>query len=431
VRPNLPWLPKRAFALTGAAVLSVSVLAACSSSTSSGTSTSTSPSPSSSTPITIGASLSLTGDFSSDGINYEHGYELWASDVNAHGGLLGHKVVLKILNDASSPTQVDTNYQTLFATDHVNLAFGPFSSLLTTPASSVAARYGYAFVEGAGGAPTVFNSPANLADHNVFDVSLPIKDEMVPFVNYIASLPASQRPTTAAYPMADDPFADPPVQLAQQMLQALGVKTVYSKIFPEEAADYKAPADDVAASKPQIVVLGSTDVPTVAAFMQAFEQQHYTPKLFIAAAGPDQGSAFISAVGKGNAVGMMVPNGWYPTYPNAASQAMVQEYVAKYGGNASDVSSDVAEAYSVGQVMAQAVTKTGGTDNAKIISYLHSNVTLTSVQGPVKFDSLGENGESVAFVSQWQNGGNSFDQVLPVGVAGSVAIIATKPAWAS
>jgi branched-chain amino acid transport system substrate-binding protein len=436
VRPNLPWLPKRAFALTGAAVLSVSVLAACSSSSSSSsstssTSTSGSPSPSSSTPITIGASLSLTGDFSTDGINYEKGYELWANDVNAKGGLMGHKVVLKILNDDSSPTQVDTNYQTLFATDHVTLAFGPFSSLLTTPASSVAARYGYAFVEGAGGAPTVFNSPANVADHNVFDVSLPIADEMVPFVNYIASLPASQRPKTAAYPMADDPFADPPVQLAQKMLQALGVQTVYSKIFPEEAADYKAPADDVAATKAQVVVLGSTDVPTVAAFMQAFEQQHYTPKLFIAAAGPDQGSAFTSVVGKGNAVGMMVPNGWYPTYPNTASQTMVQEYVSKYGGNASGVSSDIAEAYSVGQVMAQAVTATGGFDNAKIITYLHSGVTLTSVQGPVKFDSLGENGQSVAFVSQWQNGGNAFNQVLPVGVAGSVAIIATKPAWSS
>ena len=137
MRPNLPWLPKRVFALSGAAVLSVSVLAACSSSSSSSTSTSTSStassSASSSTPITIGASLSLTGDFSTDGQNYKQGYELWASDVNAHGGLLGHPVVLKILNDASSPTQVVTNYQTLFATDHVNLAFGPFSSLLTTP----------------------------------------------------------------------------------------------------------------------------------------------------------------------------------------------------------------------------------------------------------------------------------------------------------
>jgi branched-chain amino acid transport system substrate-binding protein len=433
VRPNLPWLPKRAFALAGTAVLSVSVLAACSSSSSSSTSTSTSSSssPSSSTPITIGASLSLTGDFSADGINYEHGYELWANDVNSHGGLLGHKVVLKILNDASSPTQVDTNYQTLFSSDHVSLAFGPFSSLLTTPASAVAARYGYAFVEGAGGAPTVFNSPSNLADHNVFDVSLPIRDEMVPFVNYIKSLPASQRPKTAAYPMADDPFADPPVQLAQQELQALGVKTVYSKIFPEEVADYKAPADDVAASKAQIVVLGSTDVPTVAAFMQAFEQQHYTPKLFIAAAGPDQGSAFTSVVGKGNAAGMMVPDGWYPGYANSASQALVQEYVSKYGGNASGVSSDVAEAYSVGQVMAQAVAATGGFNNAKIISYLHSDVTLSSVQGPVKFDSLGENNASAAFVFQWQNGGAVFNQVLPAGVSGSVAILATKPAWTS
>ena len=163
----------------------------------------------------------------------------------------------------------------------------------------------------------------------MFDVSLPIEDEMVPFVNYIAGLPPSQRPKTAAYPMADDPFADPPVQVAQKMLQKLGVKTVYSKIFPEEVADYKAPADQVAASGAQIVVLGSTDVPTVSAFMQAFEQQHYTPKLFIAAAGPDQGAAFISAVGKGNADGMMVPNGWYPGYANAASQKMVQEYVAQ------------------------------------------------------------------------------------------------------
>jgi ABC-type branched-subunit amino acid transport system substrate-binding protein len=104
--------------------------------------------------------------------------------------------------------------------------------------------------------------------------------------------------------------------------------------------------------------------------------------------------------------------------------------VAKYGGDASGVNADIAEAYSVGQVMAQAVTKTGGTDNAKIIAYLHSGVTLTSVQGPVKFDSLGENGASAAFVFQWQANG-TFSQVLPLGSSGSVPIIGTKPSWAS
>jgi branched-chain amino acid transport system substrate-binding protein len=427
VRPGRPRFRSSMFAKGAVAVLGAGVLAACTSGGGPGSSTAT---PAGSTgPLTIGASLSQDGDFSADGQAFKKGYELWARDVNASGGLLGRKVKLTILNDASSPNQVVSNYQTLFGADHVDLAFGPFSSLLTAPAASVAARYGMAFVEGAGGAPSVFDTPSNQADHNVFDVSLPIADEMIPFVKWIASLPPSQRPKTAAYPMAQDPFADPPVQLAQTELQQLGVQTVYSKVFPEEVASYKPAADQVAATNAQLVVLGSTDMPTVATFMQAFEQQHYKPKLFIAAAGPDQGSAFTSAVGTGNAAGMMVPNGWYPGYANAQSKKMVREYVAQYGGTASSVNADVAEAYSVGQVIAQAVTATGGTDNAKIIKYLHGDVSLNTVQGLVKFDALGENGAAATFVFQWQNG--SFSQVLPSHTAGSVSILATKPPWTS
>jgi branched-chain amino acid transport system substrate-binding protein len=427
VRPGHSWFCRNRFAKVAVTVLGVSVLAACTGGGGPGRSTAT---PAGSAgPITIGASLSRTGDFSADGQAFEKGYKLWAKDVNARGGLLGRKVKLTILDDASTPNQVVSNYQTLFGADHVDLAFGPFSSLLTAPASSVAARYGMAFVEGAGGAPAVFDTPSNQADHNVFDVSLPVADEMIPFVNWIASLQPSERPKTAAYPMAQDPFADPPVQLVQTELQKLGVQTVYSKVFPEEVADYKGPADQVAATNAQLVVLGSTDVPTVAAFMQAFEQQHYKPKMFIAAAGPDQGSAFTSVVQTGNANGMMVPNGWYPGYANAQSKRMVREYVAQYGGSASSVNADVAEAYSVGQVIAQAVTATGGTSNAKIISYLHSDVPLNTVQGTVKFDALGENGAAAAFIFQWQDG--SFSQVLPAGMTGSVAVLATKPPWIS
>jgi len=433
MRPHPPWLSRQYLALSAAAILSACLVAACSSSGSSSSSTGTTntSSPTNTKPIVIGASLSLTGDFSADGQAFERGYKLWASDVNSSGGLLGRQVQLKILNDNSSPTQVQTNYQTLFSSDKVDLAFGPFSSLLTTPSASVAARYGYALVEGAGGAPTVFASPANQSAHNIFDVSLPIEDELIPFVNWVASLPPGQRPKTAAYPMADDPFADPPVQLAQQKLQALGVKTVYSKIFPAENASYKPAADQVANTGAQAVLLGSTDVPTVSAFMQAFEQQHYNPKMFICAAGPDQGAAFTSAVGKGNATGMMVPNGWYPGYANPASQKMVNEYVAKYGGSPSDVNADVAEAYSVGQVMAQAVTGTKGTDNPKIISYLHSGVTISTVQGPVRFDNSGRNSSAAAFTFQWQQQGTAFKQVLPVSAAGSVSIINPKPNWTS
>jgi branched-chain amino acid transport system substrate-binding protein len=441
VSASLPWFSKNAVVLGAAIGLSVGVLAACSSNGGSSVpaaSTSAPGTASSSTasgsatkpPITIGISLSLTGDSSVDGVAFDQGYKLWAKDVNAAGGILGRPVALTILNDDSSTNQVVTNYTTLINSNHVDLTFGPFSSLLTTPASAVAARAGYAFIEGAGGAPTVFDAPSNEADHNTFDVSLPVADELLPFVNYIKSLPASERDgLTAAYPMANDPFGDPPVQLAQTELQSLGVKTVYSEIFPEEVSSYDAPAAAVAGKDPDIVVLGSTDVPTVQAFMKVFQQQHYTPKMFIAAAGPDQGGAFIKAVGAGNAAGMMVPDGWYGQYKNAASEKMVAEYVAEYGGSASDVNADVAEAYSVGQVAAQAITATGGVDNASIIKYLHSGVTLQTVQGSVLFNSLGENSAADAFVFQWNNTGTDFQQVLPASDPGSVPIIAAKPAW--
>ncbi|HTA10677.1 MAG TPA: amino acid ABC transporter substrate-binding protein, partial [Streptosporangiaceae bacterium] len=371
-----------------------------------------------------GTSLSLTGDFSTDGVAFERGYELWANDVNAHGGIDGRKVKLVILNDNSSPTQVDTNYTDLITVKHVDLTFGPFSSLLTAPAAEVAHRYGYAFVEGAGGSPLVFSEKLP----NVFDVALPVANALDPLVTWLKSLPAGQRPTTAAYPIANDPFTILQVQRAQGILQQAGISTSYSKIFPEEVPDFLPNANLVAGKNPQMVILGSTAVPTVASFVKAFAQQRFSPKLMLATAGPDQGAAFLSAVG-GAAVanGIMVPNLWYPGYADPTSQAMVAEYVAKYGGTASGVNADVAEAYSVGQITADAVKATGGTTGSKIIAYLHGDHTFASVEGPVKFDSLGENVKAIAFVFQWQNG--KFVQVLPVGAPGSVPILYPKPNW--
>src|ERR1017187_10882231 len=70
-------------------------------------------------PITIGVSISETGDFSPDGAADMNSYSLWAQTVNDAGGILGHKVQMKFVNDASSTSQVVTNYTTLLSKDHV------------------------------------------------------------------------------------------------------------------------------------------------------------------------------------------------------------------------------------------------------------------------------------------------------------------------
>src|SRR6185437_10016179 len=374
-------------------------------------------------PITIGTSLSLSGDFSDDGQAFERGYKLWVADQNKAGGLLGHPVKLDVLSDASSPAQVVSNYQKLIGSNKDQLIFGPFSSLLTVPAARIAARYGYAFVEGAGGAPSVFGAGL----HNVFDVSIPVKDNLVTFAQWVASLPPSKRPKTAAYATVNDPFTQPQLPEAQKILEGAGVKTVLNKVFPAEVTDYTAIAGQVASAKPDVFLLGSVDVPTVSAFTHVFIQQHFNPKAFIATAGPDQGAQFIKAVGAGNENGIFVPNGWYGGFKKADSEQMVKEYIAQFGGDASGVNADVAEGYSVGQVLAQAVQATHSFDEQKITSYLKSGTTLNSVQGPVKFDSQGENLAQKTLTFQWQNA--KLVQTLPTSTPGSTPPTYPKPAW--
>jgi branched-chain amino acid transport system substrate-binding protein len=410
------WWPRSAVALAAAALLALTF-----SSVSRGGSRGTCMKGSGKS-ITIGASLSLSGDFSADGQAFERGYKLWAAQVNAHGGLLGCQVKLDIVSDASNPAQVSTNYQKLISSDHVDLVFGPFSTLLTVPSSKVANRFGYAMIEGAGGAPAVFANGL----HNVFDVSLVIKDQLVTAAKWLASLPKSERPKTAAYPTSNDPFTEPQLPVARKIMEKAGIKTVYTKVFPAEVTDFTPIATSVAATKADAVLLGSVDVPTVSAFIQAFAQQHYNPKAFVATAGPDQGADFLKAVST-NAEGVMVPNGWYPGEANALSKAMVKAYLKAYGGKPSDINADVAEGYSVGEVATQAVAAIHSLDNKKLIAYLHSGKTFSSVQGPVRFDSLGENIAAKAFTFQWQHG--RFVQVLPSGNKNSKKPEYPKAVW--
>jgi branched-chain amino acid transport system substrate-binding protein len=381
-----------------AALIATSFLTACSNSANA-----------SAKPIVIGVSLSLTGDFSADGIAFKQGYQLWAKDTNAKGGLLGRKVKLDIVNDASSPVQVATNYQKLISVDHVDLVFGPFSTGLTKAASKVVNRYGYAFVEGAGGGPSVFT----LGLHNVFDVSLPVANNLVSFAKWLSAMPAATRPKTAAYATEDDPFTAPQLEVARAILEKAGIKTVYNKMYPSETTDYTPIAAAIISAKADVVLLG-TLLPDFVALTKQFIQQNYNPKAIVGTAGPDQGAQFTSStsgVGIKNIEGIMVPNAWAPNFPFPGNAALMKEYVKTYGGKIADVSSDVAEGYSVGQVAAQAVTKIRSLNQKKLIAELHRG-TYTSVQGAVKFKPDGQNMLAASFLFQWQNADKA-DQMFP------------------
>ena len=371
-------------------------------------------------PLKIGVSLSLTGDFADPGKAAQRGYELWADEVNKAGGILGRKVELKIVNDASSPDQVVTNYQNLITQDKVDIVFGPFSSLLTIPSARVAKRYGYAFIEPAGGGPKVF---AQHLDNLFFVQPAPVVKGGDIFAKYILSLPKAERPKTAAYAKLDDPFAAPIADYVKKEFEAAGIKTVYDQTYPAESADLTPIVAGYAAKKPDVVVGGTQSLDAFAQ-VKAMIQLKFSPKWLFLSNGANSPTEFPDKVGANNVAGVFSSGDWYPDSPIAGSKAFIAAYVAKYGGDAYGIDSTSAEAYSAGLVLEQVAKKTGKVDNATIIKTLHSGTWKTLV-GDLSWDKYGAPQGEYLLV-QWIDG--KLTTVFPADKA-QHAPMAPKPNW--
>lgn len=375
---------------------------------------------SSSGPLVIGASISLTGDFADSGKAIEQGYQLWANTVNASGGILGRQVKLTIVDDASSPTQVITNYQNLINKDHVDLTVGPFSTLLTIPASKVASRYDYAFLAPAGGGPDVFAE--NL--HNFFFVQpAPTIQSGDVFANYILGLPAAQRPKTAAYVELDDPFSAPIAENIRTRFEAAGITTVYKQVYPSETQDMSPIIAAVAAKAPDVIV-GGTQNDDAYAQVKALVQLKYNPKFLYLANGANSPLEFPQEVGATNTEGIFSSADWYPGSTAYGSAAFTAAYLHAYGGTAQQIDDSSAEAYAVGQVLQEVAAREHKIDNATIITALHSG-TWPTLLGTLSWSADGAPTGQFNLV-QWQQ--QQLIPVYPPAVA-KAAPEAPKPNW--
>jgi branched-chain amino acid transport system substrate-binding protein len=369
-------------------------------------------------PIKIGISLSLSGDFSDSGKAAQRGYKLWQKVVNAKGGVLGRQVQLIIQDDASNPTQAQTNYQNFITKNKVDLVFGPFSTLLTAPSAVVAHRYGYAFIEPAGGGPAVFQEKL---DNVFFTQPAPVLQSGDVFAKFILSLPKSVRPKTAAYPSLDDPFSSPIADHVRGILSKKGVKTVFTTIYPSETTDM-GPVIQKVASKHPDAVIGGTQNGDAYAQVKAMIQQKFSPRFLFLTNGPNDPAEFPSKVGARNVNGIFSTGDWFPEEHSFGNAAFVKAYHKAYGKGAIDPTS--AEAYAAGQLVEAVAKKAKSIDNKTIISTLHKG-TWPTVEGNLRWNSIGEPQGSDLLV-EWIGG--KLYPVYPKNIALHKPVV-PKPAW--
>jgi len=400
------------FAVTTA--LAVTTVAACGSAASSGSAAGQA----SSGPITIGMSLPMTGPVADVSKSGYQGYELWTAQVNADGGLLGRKVKLDMLDDGFDPNQTAADYTRLISQDHVNLLLGTFSSLLNAPASAIAARQGMLYVEPSGGAATLFTRGFSDLFFAQPGTTTSLPDQ---FVAWIASLPASQRPATAAYVTQDDPSASPAVAVFRTRLQALGVKTVYYQVYDPSTTNFDSIATAIAHDRPQMIIQGAV-ADDGAQFVRSLQKIDYNPQILFQTNAPTD-EAYPSAIGgAASANGVFTAQSWSSTATYPGNQGFVQAYTKMFGAPPTE---DAANSYTAGQVLQAAVKAVGSLDQQALANWLH-NHTVSTIVGPLKWDKAGDP-EGSLLLSQWQHG--TLQIVAPASAATSTTILLTKPAW--
>jgi branched-chain amino acid transport system substrate-binding protein len=371
-------------------------------------------------PIVIGASLPLTGDFSQPGGAAKNGYEIWRDMVNQQGGLLGRPVQLTILDDASDQNTVVADYNRLITRDKVDLLLGTFSSLLNLPASAVAERNRMVYVEPAGGAPAMFERKF----HYLFfaqQATAPHQADV--FVDWINSLPADQRPKTAAYPTQDDPFARPVIDTMQKALEQAGVRTVYSTVYPPETTNFDTIANAVKARNPDLLAQGAVFEDGVG-LVRSLLKVGFSPKMLFQTSAPSNSDQYAEGIGEANTEGVFYTVSWSPeaTYP--LNKEFVQRYQQKFNRIPEE---DAADAFAAAQVLQAAVAAVGEIDQDKLADWLHAN-QVDTILGPLRWDATGAP-QSDFLLAQWQNGQSEI--VLPQNVATTDSVVNPKPDWKS
>jgi branched-chain amino acid transport system substrate-binding protein len=364
-------------------------------------------------------SLPLTGSAADVAKAGYQGYQLWAAQANASGGLLGRQVKLDVLDDGNDPNQTGTDYTRLISQDRVNLLLGTFSSLLNAPASAIAAREQMLYVEPSGGDATLFQRGFT----NLF-FAQPSTTTSLPnqFLAWFASLPANQRPTTAAYLTQDDPGEAPAIAVFTAKLQAMGVATVYNQTYDPSTTNFDSIAAAVVHSRPQMIIQGA-NTDDGAQFVRSLEKLGYSPKVLFQTNSPAD-ATYPGAVGAKNTDGVFTAEAWSSKANYPGNAAFVAAYTKMFGTAPTE---DAANSYTAGQVLAAAVKAVGRIDQKALATWLHTH-TVDTIVGPLKWDSTGDPAGTL-LLAQWQNG--VLQVVAPKTAATSATVVFPKPAWSS
>ena len=334
--------------------------------------------------IVLGSAISLTGKYSSNGVDTQNGYDLAVKKINEMGGVMvdgkAYKLEVSYYDDESTPARTAQLLERLINQDGVKFILGPYSSATTLAAAPVTEKF------------------------KVLSTSEQYLASAVPLAAEIAEK-NGKKPSDikVALVFENDPFSlDVRAGVVEDM-KKYDMQIVIDDKMPADLSDISATLTKVKAVKPDLLVISGHNKGAVTAARQIKELQVDVPMIAMTHC---EGAKIVQQFGA-DADGYLCPTQWAETL----------SYKDKYFGSASDydklfkatfegytnVPYQAAQASAAVIVWKEALEKAGSLDPEKVRDALAAT-DIETFYGPIKFSEAGNNIAKPMVLRQIQGG---------------------------
>ncbi len=355
--------------------------------------------------IVLGAAVSLTGKYSTNGKHTKNGYDLAIKRVNELGGVkVGAKrYKLKVIyyDDESTPARGAQLAERLISQDHVKFLLGPYSSGLTKAIAPITEKYHIPMVEGNGASVSLFNKGYRYLFATLSTTEYYLKSALELLAEETKKQGKDPSSLRIAMAFENDPFSRDIRQGVLDEAKKYGMKVVVDDKLPPDLSDMTATLTKVRALKPDALLVSGHAKGAALVTRQAHEM-HVRPAM-IATTHCD--SARIAQNQPQAAEGILCASQWDaslnykgPWFGTASQYAQrfkkAYGYAPPYQG---------AESSAAVLVFVSAFQRANSLDPTKVRDAI-SATDMQTFYGNIKFDSTGKNIAKPMVLYQIQDG---------------------------
>ena len=339
-------------------------------------------------PIRIGATMSESGAYSTQGVPARNGYLLCEQHLNEQGGLLGRPISFVIYDDESDSDRAIELYERLITEDEVDAIMGPYGSTLTEAVAPVTEAHQFVHIS-----PLAATSSIWEQGREYLFMVLPPAEL---FLAGLIDMAAEHDLDRVAIVQEDELFPRAAGSGAVELAKEAGMEVVLEETYESGTDDFSDILAQIDEGDMQVVGMAASALSDFITFVEQMKEANVNVQMFGSSGAVDE---FQEALGDDAeyAYGL---SAWEPTLPHPGIDEFVEAYEAAFGQSPSF---HAAGAYGSCQLFAEAVEEAGTLD-ADAVREVLLDLETTTVFGDFAVDERGYQTAHQGTFIQWQDG---------------------------